>query len=57
MWGQNIVIVFRVSELTISNVLDLLENSKEDFNSSDKNEEILDIETPFDMSEDILNIE
>ena len=36
---------------------DLLENSKEDFNSSDENEEILDIETPFDMSEDVLNIE
>ena len=32
-------------------------NSNEDFNSSDENEEVLEVETPFDMSEDVLNIE
>ena len=36
---------------------DLLENNIEEFNSSDENEEGLDIETPFDLSEDVLNIE
>jgi len=54
---EKIVHVLEDFEQEETESFDLSENSREDFNSSDENQEILDIETPFDMSEDVLNIE